>query len=118
MRVDDRATFFADGSKIADVENKLTRNIIPKATRVVAVQAYNGEGKAFILAGFSNEFKTDTEKWKCTDQFYPGWKTVDYDDSHWRPAVEIDRDDLDGRAIWTDEVHKDSYVYCRGYIGE
>ena len=116
MRADDRATFYADGSNVANVKNRNTRNIIPRTTRVVAVQAYNGGARAFILAGFSNGFKTDTVKWNCTDQLYTGRKTADYDDSHWSPAVDsghfFDVDFVtDERAIWTEEVHDNSYVY-------
>ena len=41
IRCDDRAILYADGSKVFDFADKLIRNIIPKATCVVAVQGYN-----------------------------------------------------------------------------
>ena len=124
IRCDDNATLYADGYRIFHFGNAFAKNVIPKATRVVAVQGYNYWGHAFIVAGFSNGFKTDTEKWKCTDQLYPGWKTAGYDDSHWSPASDQNQPDVDAdfvteeRAIWTDNVFENSDVYCRGYNGD
>ena len=122
-RCDDSATVYVDGSKIFDVRNSFTRNIIPKATRVVAVQGHNDKDNAFIVAGFSNGFKTDTEKWKCTDQLYLGWKTAGYNDGHWSPASDKNRSGFDAdfvndeRTIWTANVFENSDVFCRGYNG-
>ena len=125
-RCDDRCTLYADGSRLFDFENRpLQINIIPRATRVVAIQGYNGRGRAFIAAGFSNGFKTDTEKWKCTVEWSAGWNTAHYNDSHWSPAADMQRNDIRGvdfvtgeKAIWTRVVKDNSYVYCRGYLGE
>ena len=125
IRCNGRAALYADGSKEFDFADILIRNIIPKATRVVAAQGYNNGSDAFIIASFSNRFKTDTERWKCTDQLHSGWKTVDYDDRHRIPASDMQRDNTDAtdfvtdaKAIWTEEVAEYGYVYCRGYIGE
>ena len=123
-RCNETATLYADGSRIFDCGNSFTRNIIPKTTRVVAVKGHNDGGRAFIVAGFSNGFKTDTEKWKCTDQLYPDWKTAGYNDSLWSPASDQNRTEFDADfvadelVIWTDSVSENSDVYCRGYIGE
>ena len=124
-RCDDRGTLYADGSKLFNFENRaLQINIIPKATRVVSIQGHNGGGRAFIVAGFSNGFKTDTEKWNCTAEWSAGWNTVHYDDSHWSPAKDMQRSDIQAdfvtgeKAIWTRVVKDNSYVYCRGYLGE
>ena len=127
FRCDDRCKVYADGDKIIDQTDGYTINIIPRATRVVAIQGYNDRSGAYIVGGFSNGFQTvsGSDKWKCTDQEYLEWKTAVYDDSGWSPAADHGSDSdikfgsgATARKIWTKDIPTDSYVYCRGHIGE
>lgn len=88
IRCDDKGTAYADGINKFECVVNSKYSIIPRATRVVFINTCNTDGPGYIAATFSNGFKTiaESEKWKCTDQDYPNWMTVDFDDSHWSHA--------------------------------
>lgn len=123
IKCDDRGTVYADGIKMFNCENSFNYNIIPRATRVVSIVGYNDGGHGDVAAAFSNGFTTfgGSDKWKCTDQEYPGWREVNFDDSGWSQAWDHGPENSrigPARNIWTRDITELAYVYCRGHISE
>ncbi len=118
VQSDETITVYADGVRVVDGDN--TKKIIPRATRVLAIRGLNSvKTGAYIAASFSTGFKTAIDRWKCTNQEYPGWRNVDYDDTDWSPAVEYGpARNVDAQKIWTADTVTGQYVYCRGYFGK
>lgn len=106
-----------------DCSSATTENIIHQATRLVAVFGRKTtEDSTYIAADLLNGFTTSAvAKWKCTNQLYPKWTTVGYDDSDWNDAVShgsISSEDFqDVTKIWTNDRDNDS-AYCRGHVGK
>ena len=111
VRGDDRATIYADGKQVGSTEkwSEVWSGLIPTTTRVVAVYVNNGRDKGFLVASFSNGFKT-SEEWKCSETVTDGWTEVDFNDTEWSAAIRrtdnpagIDTDPFWGGAalMWT-----------------
>ena len=74
---DDRATIYADGKQVGSTGkwSEVWSSLIPTTTRVVAVYVYNNSMNGFLVASFSNGFKT-SEEWKCSETGTDGWTNV------------------------------------------
>ncbi|KAL9951869.1 hypothetical protein ACROYT_G044608 [Oculina patagonica] len=120
---DNSMKMFADGISLGkdDYWHKATEYVIPGNTRVISV-AGNDAGDLFgILGSLSNGLVTDAS-WKCSNAYYPGWNSPDFDDVDWQEAVEIEKNGDGPRGyiigiaptakwIWT--AGHDDKVYCR-----
>ena len=111
VRGDDTVTIYADGKQVGSTGHwaEVWSGLIPTTTRVVAVHVDNTNMKGFLVASFSNGFKT-SEEWKCSEIETDGWTDVDFNDAEWSAAVgrtdnpaEINTDPFWGGAapIWT-----------------
>ena len=127
VRGDDKATIYADGKQVGITTHwaEVWSSLIPKTTRVVAVHVQNMGGTGFLIASFSNGFKT-SEEWKCSENETDGWTDVDFNDAEWPAAVkntgayfEARTDPFWGGAtlIWTNAGGYGRDMYCRGKIG-
>ena len=85
---DDRAIIYADGKQVGSTEkwSEVWSGLIPTTTRVVAVYVDNIDDKGFLMASFSNDFKT-SEEWKCSETETDGWTHVDFNDAEWPAAI-------------------------------
>ena len=127
VRGDDKALIYVDGQNVVNTTNwaEVWSGLIPTSTRVVAVHVRNLEARGFLVASFSNGFKT-SEEWRCSRADADGWTNVDFDDSEWSTAVKmtdspalIDTDPFWGGAavVWTNADGRGRNVYCRAMVG-
>ena len=127
VRGDDWATTYADGKQVGSTTYwaEIWSSLIPKTTRVIAVYVPNMDGKGFLMASFSNGFKT-SEKWKCSETETDGWTNVDFNDTEWPAAINNTGAFFDTRTdpfwggatlIWTNADGSGGDIYCRGKIG-
>ena len=88
VRGDDRATIYADGKQVGSTRHwaEVWSGLIPTTTRVVAVYVNNTNAKGFLVASFSNGFKTN-EEWKSSETNTSGWTDVDFNDAEWPAAI-------------------------------
>ena len=95
--------------------------VVPRDTRVVSVIAKNWGGNFGILGSFSNGLVTN-ESQKCSNVWFPGWNSPDFDDGQWPDAVVVGNHGdrpwgfISGilktaKWIWADGQHTE--VYCR-----
>ena len=127
IQVDDRGEIYADGKQVGSTKkwSEVWSSLIPKTTRVVAVHVQNTGRKGFLIASFSNGFKT-SEEWKCSENERDGWTDVDFNDAEWPAAVKNTGAYFDTRTepfwgnatlIWTNAGGSGREMYCRGKIG-
>ena len=61
--------------------------ILPSATRVIAIYAWNEYGAAGLLASTADGRVVTSCDWRCTDSTPPSdWMMVDFDDNDWEQA--------------------------------
>ena len=127
LRADDKATIYADGKQVGRTKrwSEVWSSLIPKTTRVVTVHVQNTWGGGFLMASFSNGFKT-SEEWKCSETETDGWTDVDFNDAEWPAAVNNTGTFFDSRTdpfwggatlLWTNADGYGGDMYCRGKIG-
>lgn len=103
-----------DGVEITDdsIDHKLT-SIIPRAARLIAIEAESMADEKYISASFSNGYKT-SKQWKCSTEEESGWTSVLFvEDNSWTHANETN---TGTNHIWEDG--DGDKVYCRGWIGK
>lgn len=106
---------YVDGNKMNEACFERTwRSIIPRASRLIAIEASNTGGATEIYANFSNGFKTSTQ-WRCSTQLMEGWTTVEFEDitQGWGGATIVPPNDQ-----ISVEVDANGSLYCRGHIGK
>ena len=88
VRGDDMTTIYADGKQVGSTGHwaEVWSGLIPATTRVVAVYVNNTDAKGFLVASFSNGFKT-SEEWKCSETETDGWTEVDFNEAEWSAAT-------------------------------
>ncbi len=56
-------------------------------------------------------------QWKCTNQTEENWNTIDFDDSHWLPPMQVGHDvpiiGCNAMNIWSQNCTTEEYFYCR-----
>lgn len=119
--VECKGNIYVDGKMMNDewIDNEW-RSIIPRTTRLIAIEAENYSDRRWIYAVFSNaailsnDFKSSSQ-WKCSTMHHSDWATIHFDDStdDWGDAKETDTGD---DHIW-EASDADGKVYCRGWIG-
>jgi hypothetical protein len=92
ITADNKLVLYIDGDQVTDLQHANAFNhadFVPlsASTRVIAVNAQSNGKHGGILAS-SITFVTDAS-WKCTNQFYDGWQTTDFNDSGWAACDEV-----------------------------
>ncbi|ESO06567.1 hypothetical protein HELRODRAFT_160749 [Helobdella robusta] len=61
---------------------------------VLAVKSFNAGGSGGLIAKTADNHVLTNASWKCTNELYPGWYKLDYDDSFW-PAAFVGKRERD-----------------------
>lgn len=120
---DNEMEMFADGVSLGkDSDWQIsTKYVIPGNTRVISVSGIDRGSQYGILGSLTNGLVTNAS-WKCDNVKYPGWNSLEFNDSNWPAAVEVAKHGgdpwniregiaLTAKWIWT--AGQPDNVYCR-----
>ena len=130
ITVDNSMELYIEGVKINCLPNHNNWQLadavtLPCAARVIAVKGVDYGVIAGILASTDDGSLLTDSSWKCTNQHFSGWETVEFDDSQWPAAHQVAIHETlpwkivpgirtNAYWIWTrNYVNGDWTVYCR-----
>ena len=105
------AVINADGHDLMKINNTPSTATLPNNTRLLAVASHQS---GFVIK-LSNGFVTGTH-WKCSTIDHVNWRTLNYNDDAWKPAIILNWDGVHGlepAELISAEAY--SYVFCRGW---
>ena len=109
---------------------------IPTITKVLAISCKNKGGPAGLLGSTNDGRILTNSTWKCSNTLESDWNTVDFDDSSWPDAVQVDtnvapgpvhhgwkvQNQIDPTAVWIstqeNNIPAGTTSYCRLKLGQ
>ena len=111
------AIIYADGHDLMSISNTPSTATLPNNTRLLAVVSHQS---GFVIK-LSNGFVTGTH-WKCSTTEHVDWRTLNYNDDAWKPAIILNWLSWDGvHGLEPAElISAEAYsyfhgVHCRGW---